>query len=81
PCHGMFVAVGQQPNTDLFKNQIDLDENGFIKTRSHSAQTSVQGIFAAGDVADRIYHQAIAAAGMGCKAALDAERWLASLSY
>jgi thioredoxin reductase (NADPH) len=75
---GMFVAVGHTPNTKWLAGQIALDSKGFIAlTEAHRTTTSVEGVFAAGDVADSIYKQAITAAGMGCKAALDAERWLA----
>ena len=76
---GMFVAIGHTPNTAFLKGQLELDSKGFIalKNQPHT-DTSVEGVFAAGDVADSIYKQAITAAGMGCKAALDAERWLAA---
>ena len=78
PCKGYFAALGHVPNTQLFKEFIELNEAGYIKLLGSSSYTTLEGVFAAGDCADHVYRQAVTAAGMGCKAAIDAERWLSS---
>jgi thioredoxin reductase (NADPH) len=76
PVDGVFVAIGHTPNTELFRDRLELDADGYIVVREPRTHTSVDGVFAAGDVTDRIYRQAVTAAGQGCKGAMDAEKML-----
>lgn len=81
PVTGFFVAIGHKPNTDIFKEYLKMDETGYLITHSTSTKTNIHGVFAAGDAQDKDYRQAITAAGTGCMAALDAERWLAEKEF
>jgi thioredoxin reductase (NADPH) len=76
PCHGFFVAIGHSPASELVKDQLPLHDGGYVKVEAGSTRTAIPGVFAAGDLTDHVYRQAVTSAGMGCMAALDAERWL-----
>ncbi|MCG3174040.1 MAG: Thioredoxin reductase [Myxococcota bacterium] len=79
PCEGIFIAIGHQPNTELFKGQLPMDETGYLHRHPNTSHTDIPGVFVAGDVADSRYRQAVTAAGMGCMAAMDAEKYLEEL--
>jgi thioredoxin reductase (NADPH) len=81
PVEALFIAIGHQPNTDLFQEQLDLDEQGYVQVAAGSTRSSVEGVFACGDCADKVYRQAVTAAGTGCMSAIDAERWLAEQGF
>ena len=77
PVGGVFIAIGHAPRSDLFTGQLDINSDGYLEVEGRTTRTAIEGVFACGDVVDHMYRQAITAAGSGCSAAIDAERWLA----